>query len=131
VHARRITPKEAAGLVTSEFWPAACPQVEWVIGAKDEKEAREKLKAFTLKGVLQHAKCPVMVTHGQDGTLVKVETAHKTYAELPEPKDLRVWTKSEGGGIHLMNDNPAEAIPYMLDWLLEEVNRPRSATTFP
>lgn len=114
-----------------EFWPAVRPQVEWVIGAKDEKEAREKLKAFTLKGILHHAKCPVMVTHGQDDTLVNVAAAHKTYAELPEPKHLRIWTEAEGGGIHLMNDNRAEAIPYMLDWLLDEVNRPRSATRFP
>ena len=79
-----------------DFWPAVRSQVEWVIGAKDEKDAREKLKAFTLKGVLQHAKCPVMVTHGQDDTLVTVKAAHKTYADLPEPKHLRIWTESGG-----------------------------------
>jgi dipeptidyl aminopeptidase/acylaminoacyl peptidase len=114
-----------------DFWPAVRPQVEWVIGAKDEADARAKLKAFTLKGVLRQAKCPVMVTHGKDDTLVTVEAAHKTYAELPEPKHLRIWTEAEGGGIHLMNDNRAEAVPYMLDWLLDEVNRPRGQTRFP
>ena len=114
-----------------DFWPAVRSQVEWVIGARDEKDAREKLKAFTLKGVLQHAKCPVMVAHGQDDTLVTVKAAHKTYADLPEPKHLRIWTEAEGGSIHLMNDNRAEAVPYMLDWLLEEVNRPRGQTRFP
>jgi dipeptidyl aminopeptidase/acylaminoacyl peptidase len=114
-----------------DFWPAVRSQVEWVIGARDERETREKLKAFTLKGVLQQAKCPVMVTHGQDDTLVSVKAAHKTYAELPEPKHLRIWTEAEGGGIHLMNDNRAEAVPYMLDWLREEVNRPRGQTRFP
>jgi hypothetical protein len=30
-----------------------------------------------------------------------------------------------------MNDNRAEAVPYMLDWLSEEVNRPRGTTKFP
>ena len=30
-----------------------------------------------------------------------------------------------------MNDNRAEAVPYMLDWLREEVNRPRGQTRFP
>jgi hypothetical protein len=30
-----------------------------------------------------------------------------------------------------MNDNRAEAVPYMLDWLLEEMNRPRGLTKFP
>jgi dienelactone hydrolase len=114
-----------------DFWPAVRPQIEWVIGAEDEKDAREKLKAFTLKGVLQHAKCPVMVTHGQDDTLVTVKAAHKTYADLPEPKHLRIWTEAEGGGIHLMNDNRAEAVPYMLDWLSEEMARPRGQTRFP
>lgn len=114
-----------------DFWPAVRPQVEWVIGASGEKDAREKLKAFSLKGVLQHAKCPVMVTHGEDDTLVTVKAAHKTYADLPEPKHLRIWNESEGGGIHLMNDNRAEAVPYMLDWLREEVDRPRSQTKFP
>jgi dipeptidyl aminopeptidase/acylaminoacyl peptidase len=114
-----------------DYWPAVRPQIEWVIGAKDEKDAREKLKAFTLKGILQHAKCPVMVTHGQDDTLVSVNAAHKTYDELPEPKHLRIWTEAEGGSIHLMNDNRAEAVPYMLDWLVEEINRPRGATRFP
>ena len=114
-----------------DFWPAVRPQVEWVIGAKDEADARAKLKAFTLNGVLRDAKCPVMVTHGEDDTLVTVKAAHKTYAELPEPKHLRIWTEAEGGGIHLMNDNRAEAVPYMLDWLLDEVNRPRGQTRFP
>jgi alpha-beta hydrolase superfamily lysophospholipase len=114
-----------------DFWPAVRPQVEWVIGARDEQDAREKLKAFTLKGVLQQAHCPVMVTHGENDTLVSVKAAHKTYADLPEPKHLRIWNKAEGGGIHLMNDNRAEAVPYMLDWLLEEVNRPRGRTIFP
>ena len=114
-----------------DFWPAVRPQIEWVIGAKDEKDAREKLKAFTLKGVLQHATCPVMVTHGQDDTLVNVDAARKTYNDLPQPKHLRIWTEVEGGGIHLMNDNRAEAVPYMLDWLSEEVNRPRGTTKFP
>lgn len=114
-----------------DFWPAVRPQIEWVIGADGEREAREKLKAFTLKGVLKDAKCPVMVTHGQDDTLVTVEAAHKTYDDLPEPKHLRIWTEDEGGSIHLMNDNRAEAVPYMLDWLREEVDRPRGATRFP
>ena len=50
------------------------------------------------------------------------------YAGLEET--LRTL-EAEGGGIHLMNDNRAEAVPYMLDWLLEEVNRPRGATRFP
>jgi dipeptidyl aminopeptidase/acylaminoacyl peptidase len=93
-----------------DFWPVVRPQVEWVIGAKDEADARAKLKAFTLNGVLRDAKCPVMVTHGEDDTLVTVKAAHKTYAELPEPKHLRIWTEAEGGGIHLMNDNRAEAV---------------------
>jgi dipeptidyl aminopeptidase/acylaminoacyl peptidase len=114
-----------------DFWPAVRPQVEWVIGAKDEKDAREKLKAFTLKGILKDAKCPVMVTHGQDDTLVTVEAAHKTFRDLPDPKHLRIWTEAEGGGIHLMNDNRPEAVPYMLDWLREEVDRPRGDTVFP
>ena len=57
--------------------------------------------------------------------------AQKTYADLPEPKHLRIWNEAEGGGIHLMNDNRAEAVPYMLDWLLEEVNRLRGRTVFP
>ena len=114
-----------------DFWPAVRPQVEWVIGASGEKDAREKLAAFTLKGILQHAKCPVMVTHGEDDTLVTVEAAYKTYADLPEPKHLRVWTEAEGGSIHLMNDNRADAVPFMLDWLREEVDRPRGTTRFP
>lgn len=114
-----------------DFWPAVRRQVEWVIGASGEKDAREKLRAFTLKGILQHALCPVMVTHGQDDTLVSVKAAHKTYADLPEPKHLRIWTEAEGGSIHLMNDNRVDAVPYMLDWLREEVDRPRSETRFP
>ena len=114
-----------------DYWPAVRPQIEWVIGAKDAKDAREKLKAFTLKGMLQYALCPVMVAHGGNDTLVSVKAAHKTYAELPEPKHLRIWNETEGGAIHLMNDNRAEAVPYMLDWLLEEVNRPRGRTIFP
>lgn len=51
--------------------------------------------------------------------------------ELPEPKHLRIRTGAEGGGIHLMNDTRTDAVPYMLDWLREEVDGPRGTTVFP
>ena len=36
-----------------------------------------------------------------------------------------------GDDVVTLDDNRAEAVPYMLDWLLDEVNRPRGQTRFP
>jgi len=104
-----------------DFYPPIRSQIEWVIGAKSPDEARDRLRAYTLKGILHRSACPLLITHGAKDFLVSVEAARKTFADANEPKELRIWTEAEGGAQHLMNDNRVEAVPYMVDWLVQRL----------
>ena len=52
--------------------------IRWVFGAKSMHEAHELMKPFTLKGHLEHMRCPYLVMHGGHDVLT-VTAARSTY----------------------------------------------------
>lgn len=95
--------------------------LQWIVGAKSPDEAREKLSKFTLKGVIDKMKCPLLINHGADDFIVSPAAAHKTYAEARCPKEMRIWRADEGGSAHCMGDNRAQAFSFMFDWLADKL----------
>lgn len=104
-----------------EYFPPIRPQLQWITGSKSEAEAREKLRAFTLRGVIEKVTCPLMIVHGEDDIFVPPSAAQRTYDEARCPKLLKVWQRAEGGSAHVMADNYSEALPFMFDWLAEQL----------
>jgi dienelactone hydrolase len=105
-----------------DYFPPIRSSLQWIVGAESPDEAREKLSKFTLKGVIDKMKCPLLINHGAEDFIVSPAAAHKTYAEALCPKELKIWQAEEGGAAHCMGDNRAQAYAYMFDWLADQLS---------
>jgi dipeptidyl aminopeptidase/acylaminoacyl peptidase len=123
VRALAREPRFKAGLAISGLYdvvsgvfdpyPPVRPQLTYNVGAKSEAEAREKLRTFTLKGVIENAKQPLAIFHGEADPLIPTEQPKLIYDNWGGPKKLTVWP---GANHNLINVTFA-ADPDMWDWL--------------
>jgi dienelactone hydrolase len=96
-------------------------QFRWLTGARDLDEARERLEAFNLSGVVEKITCPLLVVHGEDDHLVPVWHAQRTYDEARTEKQLVLYGHGKPGSVHCSYDGFPRAIPTILDWLYDRV----------
>lgn len=105
-----------------EWYPAIRAQIQWVINATDDTDAREKLKTFNLKGIARNITCPTLISHGANDVVMNVDGAKKLYEEISsKDKVLKIWGGAEGGAVHCNYDNWALSIPFMFDWLAQRL----------
>jgi dipeptidyl aminopeptidase/acylaminoacyl peptidase len=105
-----------------ETHPPLQSHLQWIVGAKNDQEARQKFAPFTLKGLASKIRCPVLVTHGELDHMVPVASAQRLYDELSvKEKKLRIYTDDEGGATHASVDNYSQVVPYQIDWLLDHL----------
>src|SRR5262245_14829334 len=93
--------------------------IRWVFGAKSMREAHELMKPFTLKGHLEHMKCPYLVLHGGHDVLT-VTAARSTYDYAKAhgvDATLRILDPEETGAEHCQHDNPTIGQEVLADWL--------------
>jgi dienelactone hydrolase len=95
---------------------------QWLIGAKDIEEAREKYRKFTLEGIVAKIRCPMLIVHGEGDHLTPVEHARRMYAEATCPKELVIYPKEGPGAVHCQYDSIPETIPLMMDWLCDRLD---------
>lgn len=94
----------------------------WILGVDDMDAAMEKLKSYTLAGVAERITCPVLITHGENDTVVSVEYAKKLYAALrTERKTLKIFSAEEGGCEHCQGDNRMLGANYVADWVADNL----------
>lgn len=98
-------------------FPPIRHHIRYLLGAKDLKEAREKLRAFTLKDCIKKITCPLLIIHGGEDVLMPVSEAHRIYNEATCPKELKIWED----GRHNCTDYQAQALPYAWDWLKDKL----------
>ncbi len=95
--------------------------IKWVFGVTTMAEARERAKAFTLDGALEHMRCPYLIVHGGYDVL-GMSHATKVY-EYGRAKGvnviLRFVTPEETGAEHCQHDNPTIGQELMADWLAD------------
>jgi len=97
-------------------------QLPWVLGTKDMDSAMEKLKKFTLAGVADKIKCPMLVCWGEEDKLTPREIAHQLYDGVgSQDKTLKIFTAAEGGAEHCQVDNRQVGTDYIADWLTERL----------
>lgn len=123
VRALAREPRFKAGLaisglydVVSGVWdpyPPVRPQLTYNVGAKSEADAREKLRAFTLEGVIEQAKQPLAIFHGAADPLIPTVQAQLIHDHWGGPKKLMIWP----GAIHNLINVTFAADPEMWDWL--------------
>ncbi len=93
-------------------------QLPWVLGVANMETAMEKLKKFTLDGVADKIKCPMLVCWGEEDKLTPREVAHQLYDNVgSKDKTLKVFTAAEGGADHVQVDNRQVGTDYICDWL--------------
>lgn len=103
-------------------YPAIRGQLQWIAGVSSEEEARARYESFTLDGVLEHIRCPVLITHGAGDHMVPLSSAQRTFDQLTvQEKELRVYDQDEGGAEHCNIDNFVQVIPYQVDWLIDRI----------
>jgi fermentation-respiration switch protein FrsA (DUF1100 family) len=105
------------GVDLYDTYPPIRNQLRWLTGARDLDDARERLKAFTLKGVVERISCPLLVVHGEDDHLVPFRHAQRTYDEARTDKRLILYKPGEPGSIHCSYDGFPYTMPALFDWL--------------
>lgn len=105
-------------------YPPLRRQLNWIAGARDDEDGKRKYAAFTLNGLLDRIRCPVLITHGARDRMVPLACAQRTYDELINVKDktLRIYDLEEGGAEHCNMDNWSQLIPYQADWLKDRLS---------
>ena len=62
-----------------DYYPPIQDRLRWLIGAKDLKDAREKIKEFTLEGRADRIECPLLVGYSHDDRVMDPRGALKLY----------------------------------------------------
>ncbi len=94
-------------------------QFRWVVGAPDNATALEWAKKFTLEGVADKIRCPLLILHGENDRVVPEEEAWKLFERAGSPrKHIKIFTAAEGGAEHCQVDHRQLGVDYIGDWLL-------------
>jgi dienelactone hydrolase len=62
-----------------DYYPPIQDRLRWLMGAKDLKEAREKIKEFTLEGRADRIACPLLVGYSHDDRVMDPRGALRLY----------------------------------------------------
>lgn len=100
----------------SECWDGLNPLTRggyvFYTKSRDEREAAERAKALTLRGVLSEVRCPLLVIHGAKDRLFPPEQAERIAREAPNAT-LLLYPE----GNHVCNNIPYTYRPAMADWM--------------
>jgi dienelactone hydrolase len=102
-----------------DFYPPIQKQMQWVVGAEDDAQARSILADFHLRDAAPRITCPIFISHGRDDEFMPAASAAQLFESVGSTdKELKIWDRQEGGALHCGYDNWAAYIPLMFDWLL-------------
>lgn len=87
-------------------------------GASSRADAIERLRSFTLEGVLSRVKAPTLVIMGRQDRVIPPQDAERVARELGGPVDL--WMLDEGN--HVCNNIPYKHRPQMTDWMRRQLS---------
>lgn len=83
----------------------------------NESEARAKLEAFNLQGVMKNVQCPLLVIMGRLDRLIPPVAAEKMVAEAGGEAEL--WMFEDGN--HVCNNIPYKHRPQQADWMRKKL----------
>ena len=111
--------KRLSGTGTQKSVPHLFDHVKWVLGADSVEGCAQIADGFSLRGILDRIRVPILITHGEQDRQVPVEDAYATYeACVNSPlRDLRIFTADEGSEQHCGIGNMSLTTDYMADWI--------------
>ena len=96
-------------------YPPIQERLRWLIGAKDLKDAREKIKEFTLIGRADKIECPLLVGYSIDDRVMDPRGALKLYENAVNSPD-RSMVDGVGHG-----QKKFERRTYIADWFMKRL----------
>jgi fermentation-respiration switch protein FrsA (DUF1100 family) len=93
------------------------------MGSRNLEEFMEFAPKMSLVGVVEQITVPFLITHGEDDTQIPLEYAHAQYdAAINSPRrELKLFTRAEGGSMHASADNMSVAASFISDWVSEQI----------
>jgi dienelactone hydrolase len=98
-----------------DYYPPIQDRLRWLVGAKNLKEAREKIKEFTLEGRAHRIECPLLVGYSHDDRVMDPRGALKLY-ENAVNSPQREMLDGVGHG-HKRFDRQT----YIADWFIKQL----------
>ncbi|QBR02634.1 alpha/beta hydrolase family protein [Paraburkholderia pallida] len=93
-----------------------------IVGATDFDEVLRKFEPFTLEGIAHQISCDILLVHGEDDKQTPLSDAEKLYREIGSShKQLRVFTRAEGGAAHVQLDRQEPAVSLIADWMVDHL----------
>ncbi len=108
----------AFNLITDifDYYPPIQDRLRWLIGARDLKEARDKIKEFTLEGRAERIKCPLLVGYSHDDRVMDPRGALRLYESAVNSPN-REMLDGVGHG-HKRFDRRTN----IADWFMKQLN---------
>ena len=97
-------------------YPPIQDRLRWLMGAKDLKEAREKMKEFTLIGRANKIECPLLVGYSHDDRVMDPRGALNLYENAVNSPD-RSMVDGVGHG-----EKNFSRRTYLADWFMKELD---------
>ena len=97
-------------------YPPIQDRLRWLMGAKDLKEAREKIKEFTLIGRANKIECPLLVGYSHDDRVMDPRGALNLYENAVNSPD-RSMIDGVGHG-----EKNFSRRTYLADWFMKQLN---------
>jgi pimeloyl-ACP methyl ester carboxylesterase len=92
----------------------------WEFGVDSKEAALEKLEGFRLEGVVERIACPFLLVHGEGDAQIPLDLARRCFDAVgSKRKELKVFSREEGGYHHCQIDNVSIGTAYMWDWAAE------------
>lgn len=95
--------------------------VMWVWGFDDKDAFIEFADDIHLDGVVEKITVPFLITHGENDRQIPVAYAHRSFEQAVNApkKELRIFTRAEGGAEHIGLDNFPHVVQFTADWIAE------------
>jgi dienelactone hydrolase len=97
-------------------YPPIQDRLRWLMGAKDLKEAREKIKEFSLIGRANKIECPLLVGYSHDDRVMDPRGALNLYENAVNSPD-RSMIDGVGHG-----EKNFSRRTYIADWFMKQLN---------
>ena len=98
-----------------DYYPPIQDRLRWLIGAKDLKQARERISEFTLEGRAQRIECPMLVGYSHDDRVMDPRGALKLY-ENAVNSPRREMLDGVGHGEKIFSRRT-----YIADWFMKQL----------
>jgi dienelactone hydrolase len=98
-----------------DYYPPIQDRLRWLMGAKDLKEAREKMKEFSLEGRAQLIECPLLVGYSHDDRVMDPRGALRLYQKSINSRK-REMLDGVGHG-----EKRFDRRTYVADWFMKQL----------